>query len=371
MDMMDIDQDYQRFRQIVRGKIKQDLKKYISNGELIGRKGKDFVSIPIPQIDMPNFRFGKRGAVGVGQGDGEEGMSVFPGDPVDSDGNGGAGNVPGEHLLEVDLTMEELSQILAEELELPRIVPKGKNEIRASKQRFTSERRTGPEPLRRFKSMYRRALKRLISSGLYNPEKPEISYIPDDKRYLSWTEKTKPEANALIVYKMDVSGSMGDEQKEIVRIESFWIDTWIQSQYKNTRNLYIIHDATAQRVDKETFFHTRESGGTVISSAYEFFLKIQEEEYPADLWNIYVFHFSDGDNWSEEDNDKCIQLLKTKILPIVNLFCYGQVESTYGSGQFIKELNNNITGFSNFITSQIPNKEGIYQSIKDFLGKGV
>ena len=68
---------------------------------------------------------------------------------------------------------------------------------------------------------------------------------------------------------MDVSGSMTDEQKEIVRIEAFWIDTWIKAHYKGVENVYIIHDAAAQEVDEHTFYHTRESGGTKISSAYE------------------------------------------------------------------------------------------------------
>ena len=61
---------------------------------------------------------------------------------------------------------------------------------------------------------------------------------------------------------------MGDEQKEIVRTESFWIDTWLRSQYNEIDIRYIIHDATAREVDQETFYHTRESGGTLISSAY-------------------------------------------------------------------------------------------------------
>ena len=78
-----------------------------------------------------------------------------------------------------------------------------------------------------------------------------------------------PENNAFIVYMMDVSGSMGDEQKEIVRIESFWIDTWLRKQYKDITTRFIIHDAAAREVDRNTFFRTRESGGTMISSAYQ------------------------------------------------------------------------------------------------------
>ena len=70
-------------------------------------------------------------------------------------------------------------------------------------------------------------MKRQITAGTYDPANPLIVPIHEDKRYLSWKTKPTPESNALIVYMMDVSGSMGDEQKEIVRIETFWIDTWI------------------------------------------------------------------------------------------------------------------------------------------------
>ena len=75
-----IDPDHQRFRDIIRGKIKQDLRKYISHGELIGRKGKDLVSIPLPQINVPRFRFGSNNRGGVGQGDGEVGDAIGQGE---------------------------------------------------------------------------------------------------------------------------------------------------------------------------------------------------------------------------------------------------------------------------------------------------
>ncbi|PYS29788.1 MAG: hypothetical protein DMG11_07520, partial [Acidobacteria bacterium] len=254
--------------------------------------------------------------------------------------------------------------------ELPRIQPKGSARLRTERDRYSQISKVGPESLRHFKRTYKEALKRQITAGTYDPLNPYIVPIHEDKRYLSWKTKQRPESNALILYMMDVSGSMGDEQKDIVRVESFWIDTWIQTNYNGVVTRYIIHDAVAQEVDAETFFHTRESGGTVISSAYELCLKIIDEEYPQDLWNIYIFHFSDGDNWSGGDTDRCINLLKTNLLPRVNLFGYGQVESTYGSGQFIRELENNIADADNLVTSRIENREDIYQSIKDFLGKG-
>ena len=169
---------------------------------------------------------------------------------------------------------------------------------------------------------------------------------------------------------MDVSGSMGDEQKEIVRIESFWLDTWLRAQYKGLESRFIIHDAMAKEVDRDTFFRTRESGGTMISSAYKLCAKMIEDEYPPELWNIYPFHFSDGDNWSVDDTVTCVDLLRKELLPKVNLFCYGQVESPYGSGQFIKDLREQIGEQTNVALSEIADKDAIYTSIKDFLGKG-
>ena len=192
----------------------------------------------------------------------------------------------------------------------------------------------------------------------------------EDRRYRSYRLQNLPETNAVIIYMMDVSGSMGDEQKEIVRIESFWLDTWLRHQYKGLACRYIIHDAVAREVDRETFFHTRESGGTMISSAYKLCRDIIRADYPAESWNIYPFHFSDGDNWSADDTRHCIEMLKSDILPAVNQFAYGQVESPYGSGQFIKDLRETVGDSDNVALSEIADKDAIYQSIRDFLGKG-
>jgi sporulation protein YhbH len=366
-----IKQDQSRFHQIVRGKIKHNLKRYMSNGELIGRKGKDKVSIPIPQIDIPRFRFGTKDTGGVGQGEGEEGDPIGQGKEKGQGGTGKAGSDPGEHSLEVEVSLEELAEIMGETLELPRIQPKGTAKLETSKERYTGIRRVGPESLRHFKHTYKQALKRMIASGLYNPDSPIVVPTREDKRYRSWVEKPIPYSNAVIIYMMDVSGSMGNEQKEIVRMESFWIDTWLRSQYRGIENRYIIHDATAREVDRDTFFHTRESGGTMISSAYKLCLELIEKEYSPANWNIYPFHFSDGDNWSAEDTKECMRVLREGIIPASNMFAYGQVESPYGSGQFIKDLRSIFPAEEKVVLSEIKNREAILQSIKDFLGRGM
>ena len=193
--------------------------------------------------------------------------------------------------------------------------------------------------------------------------------IREDEEFRSWKSVAEPQANAAVIYMMDVSGSMTDEQKEIVRIESFWIDTWLKKQYDGVQRRYVVHDAVAHEVDEDTFYRTRESGGTRISSAYKAARKIVDREFPPDGWNIYCFQFSDGDNWGE-DNEGCLELLREALLPDCNLFCYGQVESPYGSGDYIRELRKLKGDFENLVLSEIENKDAIFDSIKDFLGTG-
>jgi uncharacterized protein len=367
--MQRIDTDQRRFRDIVRGRIRENLRRYISQGELIGRQGNDRVSIPVPQIEIPRFKYGQRENGGIGQGDGEPGDQIGQGEEQ-GPGQGKAGDNPGEHPLEVDVSLEELAQILGDELELPNIIPKGQERFESTKLKFSGIRPTGPDTLRHHRRTFRHALKRQLASGQYDPQRPVIVPIRDDYRYRSFKEEVKPQHNAVIIYMMDVSGSMGDEQKEIVRIESFWIDTWLRSQYKGIESRYIIHDAAAREVDRDTFFRTKESGGTMISSAYEACWKIMQADYPSGEWNIYPFHFSDGDNWSADDTSQCVKLMKESILPKSNVFCYGQVESPYGSGQFIKDLRVHFHECEDVITSEVKGKDDIVRSIKDFLGKG-
>jgi len=357
---LNIENDLGRFRDIVKGRLRKDLKRYMGSGELLGKQGDDVVSIPLPQIRIPRLRYGEnKGGVGQGEGEGE-GAGQGP----------KAGDAAGQHVLEVDITLDELAEILADELELPRIEPKGQKNITTSRDKYTGIAMQGPESLRHTKRTFRAALKRQIAAGSYNPKKPVLVPMKEDKRYRSWKAKTEPQSAAVVLYMMDVSGSMGREQKEIVRLECFWIDTWLRTQFDNVATRFIIHDAVAREVDRDTFFRTRESGGTLISSAYNLCMKIIDEDYPADEWNIYPFHFSDGDNWSASDTRSCLDLVEKRMKPIVNQFSYGQVESEYGSGQFIKDLAERFTETEEVVLSRIPDRDGIMDSIKQFLGKG-
>lgn len=371
-----IEQDHQRFRQIVKGRIRKDLREYLARREMIAREGKGVVSVPIYDVDTPTFRYGDNSS-GVGMGDPGEGQ----GDSAGADNAGG--QQPGRHILEVDVTLDELADILAEELELPRIQPRGSSTLTSAKDRYTGVRPTGPASLRHFKRTYREALKRQLMLGEYDPDRPMIVPVKRDMRYRSWTQVTRPQNNAVIVYMMDVSGSMGNQQKELVRLEAFWIDTWLRRNYEGIESRYIVHDIAAKEVDKQTFFSIREDGGTRISSAFQLASQLVAQHYPPSEWNVYLFHFSDGDNSSEADNRLCVEVLRQKLLPASNMFGYCQVASAYGSGNFINILHDAFPGSDaarghlepgaedrHLVTSRVNSKDDIYDSLKTFFGAG-
>jgi hypothetical protein len=363
--VLQIEKDHQRFRKIVKGKIREDLRKFLTRGELLGREGQKYISIPVRGIDIPHFRYGENNDAGVGQGEGK------PGDALgDGNGLGPGGEQEGRHILEVDVSLDELAEILGEELKLPRIRPKGKHRLTAERDRYSGMRQTGPESLRHFKRTFRRALRRQIMSGLYNPDSPRIVFERRDKVYRSWRTVQKPQSNAVIIYMMDVSGSMGDEQKELVRLEAFWIDAWLRRNFQGIENRYIVHDVRAGEVDRETFFRIREDGGTRISSAFRLAKEMIESHYPVDEWNVYLFHFSDGDNSSESDSRECCALLRDNLLVSVNLFGYCQVASAYGSGNFINVVQEQLGKNEAVVTTRVNTKDDIYDSIKAFFSGG-
>lgn len=365
-----IDSDHARFRDIVKGKVRENLKRYIVQGDLVAQHGRKKLSIPLHEIRLPRFRLSWQDQPQPGQGKGQEGDAVGQGDASQAEGGGEAGDQPGDHPLEVELDFEEMAKILGEELELPNIEPRGRKVMKSASGRFTGIRRSGPESLLHFKRTFRAALKRTVGSGEYEPGDPIVVPVREDKRYRSRREVLLPQSAAAIIYMMDVSGSMGEEQKEMVRLETFWIDLWLRSHYKNLAIRYIIHDVEAGEVDRDTFFRARESGGTLISAAYRLCSEIVRRDYPPDDWNIYLFHFSDGDNWSEEDSMDCVRVLGEQLLPVANLFAYGQVKSAYGTGAFYPVLEEAFEERENVVLSKVESKEMILDSIKAFLGKG-
>lgn len=361
-----INSDLNRFKDIIRNKVKNNLRKYASSDNILGQQGKKIISVPVDRMDLPRFIFGNSKG-GVGQGDGNEGDPVG-GDPQQGEGKGKAGKDSGEHGYLAEFSPEELAQILGEELQLPKLENKGKGPVHSVKDRYTGIRNQGPEGLKLFKRTYKETLKRAITSGDYDPHNPILIPIKDDKRFKAQNEKEEPDVNTVVIYMMDVSGSMGYEERHIVKSEVFWIDLWLKSQYKNIESRFIVHDIKAEEVSRDKFFTIEKAGGTMISSAFEFCADMIEKEYPFSSWNVYPFHFSDGDTYTS-DSERCGDILKNKLLPNCNVFSYGQVAYNY-QDSFINYLSRFFLEDERVTVSLVDDRSKILDSIKAFFGKG-
>jgi uncharacterized sporulation protein YeaH/YhbH (DUF444 family) len=169
----------------------------------------------------------------------------------------------------------------------------------------------------------------------------------------------------------DASGSMSGEKTEIIRQENWWIDLWLRTNYQNVERVYILHDYEAYEVKDNQFYELSTGGGTRISAAYELCDKIIDRRYPPDNWNIYAFHFSDGENWIGDTESVCVPLLSDRLLAKVNLFAYGQVALGRRSpGMHLIQLKEALQAKENLATSVISGREDILASIKEFLGTG-
>ncbi len=278
--MLKIDQDQRRFKQIVRGKIRENLRKYITHGEMIGRKGRDLVSIPVPQLDVPHFRYGQNGSGGVGQGDGEDGTPIAGGD-------GQQRQRAGRQRSRAPTSSKSKSRSRswprswATNSNCPASSPRARPTSLRKRPATRASAARGPNRCGTSSGRTWKPCGGRFRRTPTTPTSPLVVPIREDKRYRSWTTNPQPQTNAVVIYMMDVSGSMTDEQKEIVRTEAFWLDTWLASQYDGVEVRYIIHDAAAKEVDEETFYHTRESGGTRISSAYKVCLELIRNAVPA------------------------------------------------------------------------------------------
>src|SRR6185437_7755567 len=138
--------------------------------------------------------------------------------------------------------------------------------------------------------------------------------INDDIRYRQYTEHRIPSSNALVFFARDWSGSMDDHKCEIVSDMSWWIDQWIRRFYTRTTRVYIGHDSEAQEVGEDKFYKYRYGGGTTCSSALKLIAKLLEHRYPPQQYNIYVFYFSDGENW-DTDNEVFIKTIQEDLGP--------------------------------------------------------
>jgi len=373
MPLGNIISDSARFKRLVKGHVrkKENLKRYISRDELIGRKGNEIIRIPVPIINIPRFRYGKLDLGGVGQGDGEIGDSIDPRYYTDGGAEGSDDPDSGD-LMDIELSVSELEELVMEELGLPCIEPKGNQTIHAHKPVYKSIAEQGVQ--KNFKRTYKEALKRMSASGDYQPG-DAVMPIRRDFRYRAASYQPNLQSSAVLIYMLDVSGSMGDEERRLCRMANSWLQRIIGRYYKNLDERFIVHTANAYEVEGPVFYGTTLAGGTNASSAFQKSIEIIQKDYSPEEWNIYLFYYSDGGN-VEEDNDKALALLGNMLLPAINMFCYGECSS--GQELFMYEMAKRFNLNSNkgsdiprkkIRTSTLLDDDDILETLRTFLTK--
>lgn len=353
----------QRFIARAKAELKNAVQDALKKRRVSDVESGEKVAIPSRGITEPSFRHSRR----TGRSE-----YVVPGnkDYVAGDeiprpsGGGGSGSEgspdgEGEDSFEFTLSKEEFLDIFFEDLELPELVKKSLKEIAAFDHQRAGFTITGsPANLSVGRTM-RNSMARRIS--LRRPRRSEVEAVekalaeaeaegdvaraemlrqeleillrrskaipyidPVDVRYSRFEKVPRPNTKAVMFCLMDVSGSMTEPMKELAKRFFMLLHVFLQRRYEKVDIVFIRHTSTAEEVDEDTFFYSRETGGTVVSSALEEMLRVQRERYPSDNWNIYGAQASDGDNYGA-DGDRCAALLGQEILPLCQYYAYIEV----------------------------------------------
>lgn len=356
-------QDQKRHQDKVQEAIEKNLSDLISEESIILSGGKDKIKIPIRSLDEYKLRYNADDSSHIGQGDGSSEVGdVVASGGGDEQGSAGSGNKPGdqpgEDFYEVEVSLEEVEETLFKELELPNLKQKEQAEIITTKVEFNDIRKQGLYGNIDKKQTILTAIKRNALKG-----KPEIAPIhQDDLRFKTWDDVVKPESKAVVLAMMDTSGSMGNFEKYIARSFFFWMTRFLRSKYASVEIEFIAHHTEAKVVSEKDFFHKGESGGTRCSSAYLAALKLINEKYDPSRYNIYPFHFSDGENISS-DNALCIELVD-EIMKVSNMFGYGEVNA-YSRYSTLMNTYNKIDNpkFRHYVLKE---KGNVYDALKSF-----
>ena len=195
-----------------------------------------------------------------------------------------------------------------------------------------------------------------------------VQFIDDfDLRYNNRVPQPKPISQAVMICVMDVSGSMDENRKELAKRFFILLHLFLTRHYERIEIVFIRHHTTAAVVDEEGFFHSRESGGTLVSSALELTLETIKENFPLDLWNVYVAQASDGDNW-ESDCPKCHELLVRELLPRVQYYTYVEIDAAQPQSLW-EQFELARGGARNLAMGRIMNRADVYPVLRDLFSR--
>jgi len=360
--------DSDRHKKLIKDAIKKNGKDLITEYNIITSDGDKKIKIPIRFLDKYRFKYGKlKDKSKIGQG-----LDVNAGDKFRlrkkkvKGRPDKAGNEEGEVAFEAEVSIDELVDILLEELNLPWMEPNKSAAIEVETEDLSSIEKRGILPNLDVKKTLFENLKRNAAKG-----SAKIGNInEDDLRYRTWETNKEYHSNAAVYLMMDRSGSMSQEKTYIAKSFYFWMVQFLKRRYKNISLIFIAHDARAYMVDEKDFFKVSSSGGTLCSTAFELAYEHIQANHPPSSWNNYVFEFSDGDNWGE-DNLAVLDYVK-KLIPLCRAIGYGEINPEAAGAAWLTEenrlsyiLENNVKR-TRFVFIKITSKEEVFDALKMF-----
>ena len=415
--------DAARHREKIKESIQKNIADIISDASIITRKKGQIIKVPIRGLKSYRFVYKQEGSggTGAGQGEGKKG-DVIARQPTHDGPPGQAGDQPGIDFLETEIDIEELIEMMLKDLGLPNLkrkaftetaIPKGwkfdsiektgiishldkKRTLKEAVKRtstFVAElmRKTG-EP----EEVCRKALN-LAQGDLLRAEKilregkiPEevegfVPLFSEDLRYRTLQRDVEYQSNAVVLAMMDVSGSMGTIKKYLARSFFFWLVEFLRQIYSQVQIRFIAHTTEAKLVDEHEFFHKGESGGTFCHSAYDLAIHLVETEYNPARWNVYPFHFSDGEDFEPQ---KTVVSARRLLQLGVSMLGYGEIQADpYSTSRlmdtFEKELrlerHHYVVGdfealsgedaSTPFMGAILKDKSHVYLALREFLRK--
>ena len=409
----------QRFLRRARDELKQNVRDEIRSRRIAEVDAEHTVPIPKRGTSEPNFdearNSGRRERVLVGNKQFAEG-DLIPKRAQGGFGSPAPGDTPSEDDFRFVLSREEFLDLFFEDLELPDLVKLSLKEIVAFKSRRAGFAQSGAPTninvgrtmrnsygrriaLRRPKREDVEAVEQELTSLRAAPpshntlqriialseelerlkrRQKKIAYVdPVDIRFNRFEPQPLPNASAVMFCLMDVSGSMGEREKDLAKRFFVLLHLFLQRRYERTEIVFIRHTHEAHEVDEETFFYSTQSGGTVVSTALEEMHRIIAKRYPVSEWNIYAAQASDGDNFVS-DSERCIALLDGELMRLCQYFAYIEIidereSEIFGAtenGTSLWQAYSNVASqWSNFQMSRIAKAADIYPVFRKLFTK--
>ncbi len=355
-----------RFLRRYKTHIKKAVEEAVGRRSITDIDGGEQISIPGRDIDEPIFHHGQGGRK-TGVHPGNRDFSTGDRIPRPEGGGGGQGGGKagdsGEGMDEFvfQITQDEFLDFMFEDLALPNLVKRHLTGTDTFKPvRAGISQQGNPSRINIVRSMRASHARRIALSGssrrrlreatkeleLLRQQQPDnlidqkalqdeidtlqkrIDRIPFldtfDLRYNLITKQPNPSSKAVMFCLMDVSGSMTQATKDLAKRFYILLYLFLRRNYERIEVVFIRHHTSAKEVDEEEFFYSRETGGTIVSSALRLMQQIVDERYAPGEWNIYCAQASDGDNWND-DSPICRELLLKQIMPAMQYYCYVEI----------------------------------------------